>query len=274
MTTFGENISLYRRAREMTQEALGASVGVSMQAVSKWENGGVPDATLIPTIAHTLGVSTDALFGLESTPADVELAILREVSGMPRERRMHRAFELCWALERAIGGTKELEKGDHIRRYFDIEESIFSQMLFDSGVTLMKLNRASHYFFLSPEPEKGWARALTNVEEHTKLFALFSQRDAYQVLLFVYQRDNNPFTAKLVEKQLGISVARSREILAQLAEYKLVTIGSLDLDDETIEIFTPRPSPSLIGFLTFAVEICSRPRSYSYNSITRTHPYL
>lgn len=39
----GEQITRYRKALNMTQEELGKAVGVSTQAVSRWENGGAPD---------------------------------------------------------------------------------------------------------------------------------------------------------------------------------------------------------------------------------------
>ena len=61
----GEKIAKYRKLKGYTQEQLGELVGVSGQAVSKWENGGVPDTYLLPTISKVLGVSIDALFGVE-----------------------------------------------------------------------------------------------------------------------------------------------------------------------------------------------------------------
>ena len=274
MAALGENIALYRRKRELTQEALGEAVGVSMQAVSKWENGGLPDATLLPAIARTLGVSVDALFGLEAASADVEQAMAKEVGALPKEQRMARAFELCWALQRAIGGTTELEEADNIHRYLDKEWDHFSQILYDSGITLMKLDRSNYYFFLSPEPEDGWNKRLQNREAHTKLFALLARPDAYDLLAFIYRRDQNPFTVRLIEKQLSIPPARSREILTELAAYKFIQIKRLELDDETIEVFSALTNPSLIGFLTFANELCSRPVSFSCYCGSRERPYF
>ena len=52
-----------RKAKNMSQEELAALLGVSFQAVSKWETGAaMPDITLIPAIAFLFGVSTDELF--------------------------------------------------------------------------------------------------------------------------------------------------------------------------------------------------------------------
>ena len=68
--TLGQRIQELRKQRGMSQEALGDALGVSRQAVSKWENGGVPDTYLLPTISKVLGVSIDALFGVEKKISD------------------------------------------------------------------------------------------------------------------------------------------------------------------------------------------------------------
>ena len=52
MDTIGQQIKRYRVERGYTQEKLGQLIGVTSQAVSKWERGSVPDAELIPLIAQ------------------------------------------------------------------------------------------------------------------------------------------------------------------------------------------------------------------------------
>ena len=62
----GVRIGELRRARGMTQQALADALGISGQAVSKWESGlGYPDITLLPGIAGALGVPIQVLFGEE-----------------------------------------------------------------------------------------------------------------------------------------------------------------------------------------------------------------
>ena len=62
----GENIKKYRRERELSQEMLAERLGVSFQAVSKWErNETYPDITMLPAIANFFGVSVDALLGTQ-----------------------------------------------------------------------------------------------------------------------------------------------------------------------------------------------------------------
>ena len=63
MINLGNKIKQLRKQRSISQEVLAGHLGVSFQAVSKWETGaGMPDVTLIPAIASFFGVSTDELF--------------------------------------------------------------------------------------------------------------------------------------------------------------------------------------------------------------------
>ena len=67
MEHFGENITLLRKKKGFTQEALAGLIGVSAQSVSKWENStNMPDISLLPVLADIFQCSIDALFGRES----------------------------------------------------------------------------------------------------------------------------------------------------------------------------------------------------------------
>ena len=60
---FGESVRLFRQQKGLTQEKLGELLGVSSQAVSKWETmESYPDAELLVPLANALEVSLDVLF--------------------------------------------------------------------------------------------------------------------------------------------------------------------------------------------------------------------
>lgn len=60
--TIGNRITKYRKEKGFTQEVLAEKLGVSSQAVSKWENDiSCPDIGLLPLLCKTLGITTDEL---------------------------------------------------------------------------------------------------------------------------------------------------------------------------------------------------------------------
>ncbi len=60
--SLGKKIAMLRKQANMTQEQLGEFMGVSAQAVSKWENDqSYPDIMMLPTLAEKFHVTTDQL---------------------------------------------------------------------------------------------------------------------------------------------------------------------------------------------------------------------
>jgi len=61
-----EKILYYRKRAGLSQEALAAKIGVSRQAVSKWELGETtPDVEKLVLLAQSFGVTTDELLGMK-----------------------------------------------------------------------------------------------------------------------------------------------------------------------------------------------------------------
>ena len=68
---FAEIIVNRRKALGLTQEGLAQKLGVTNQAVSKWESGqSCPDLALLPRIADLFGITIDELFGREPKAVD------------------------------------------------------------------------------------------------------------------------------------------------------------------------------------------------------------
>lgn len=80
-TTLGKRIAAMRHEKGLKQEELAEKLGVSSQAVSKWENDQTcPDISLLPKLARILGVSVDELLTGEKKEAPV-------VRTLPEEER-------------------------------------------------------------------------------------------------------------------------------------------------------------------------------------------
>ena len=81
---FGTRIVSYRKSRGMTQDALAQKLGVTNQAVSKWEaDQCCPDVTLLPKLADIFEITLDELFGRSvstaSEPIFADDGVLRVV---------------------------------------------------------------------------------------------------------------------------------------------------------------------------------------------------
>ena len=67
----GTKIRELRRRDKRTQEALADALGVTSQAVSRWEaNKSYPDMEIIPSIANYFGITIDELFGYQNDRED------------------------------------------------------------------------------------------------------------------------------------------------------------------------------------------------------------
>ncbi len=70
MDTIGKRIAYHRREKELTQEELAQKLGLSAQAVSKWENDQTcPDIQLLPQLCEILGITADELLSGTPKPA-------------------------------------------------------------------------------------------------------------------------------------------------------------------------------------------------------------
>ena len=75
--TLGQNIQNARRAQGLSQEALAEKIGVSRQALGKWEKDtALPGLDNLQALAAALGIGVDALLGAENADPAVPAVTL------------------------------------------------------------------------------------------------------------------------------------------------------------------------------------------------------
>jgi len=271
----GANIAALRKEKGITQEALAEFVGVTGQAVSKWESGGSPDTPLLPVIAEYFGVSIDRLFGRKVTDyKDLKAEVAEFIHSIPeKEDRLRTVLDFCWAMEIAIMRMFE-QKDDTIDELNCQFNSTHSQMLFDGGATSFGINEALRYFLIMPEPQKGWGQRLHYKKEYTQLFAMLANEDVLKAVFFLYGRNSKSFTPRLLEREFNLVTAQAEEILSKLTEYELVWSREIELDDEVRTVYDFNPNFAFVPFLTFAEELIHRPKSFYCNMVYRNTPWL
>jgi transcriptional regulator with XRE-family HTH domain len=138
----GNNIRRLRRERNLTQEEVAAHLGISFQAISKWERGdGYPDITLLPALASYFQTTTDELLGVNELASEEiynqinrewaenrlagrhaeNVALMREaLKRFPNDALL--LVQLSSSLER-LDGT-DAEKRDYLRQSIAVQEQI------------------------------------------------------------------------------------------------------------------------------------------------------
>lgn len=274
--TIGKQIAALRKEKGIKQEQLATYVGVSTQAVSKWENGGVPDTELLPKIADFFSVSIDSLFGRSITEyGDLRTAISLNVVNLPREERLNKVFSLCWDMERSLFGRMP-EDGtfEDYENAIGENEQRYSRHLSNFGITLMGIANKLKYFCIIPEMGNNIDALFENID-YIPFFQFLSDKDIFNVLVFLHKRDTaKAFTEQLIAKNLNITQERAVEVVGMLEKYNLVYKTEIELDDELKTVYNFKPTPSFVALLIFAKEIIKPPQNYFYYSIERSKPYL
>lgn len=123
MDTIGKRISEYRKKKNLKQDELAEMLGVSPQAVSKWENDlSCPDISLLPELSRILGVSIDEIVqGKKEEPI---------VAIVPEEERK----DIDKMMLRVIVESKD---GDHVRVNLPMA---LVKVAIETGMAMPKVN--------------------------------------------------------------------------------------------------------------------------------------
>ncbi len=101
----GEQIAFLRKQKGFTQEELAKALGVTNQAVSKWESDiCCPDIQLLPTIAEMFDASVDELLGYKapSTATDILLELRKKMDVLPEGEDFAFAFSAVAAIHAVL----------------------------------------------------------------------------------------------------------------------------------------------------------------------------
>lgn len=266
----GENIAKYRKELNMTQEDLAKAVGVSTQAVSKWECGGTPDVLLLPSIAEKLKVSIDALYGMDKGEGiDVMRLLEQEICRTPEEERLERVCSICWELMKdvcchaksygkrigdVLKGLKKIERVQDEYSEFNIS-TVFLQD--ESGIMMNSIAKDYSCFLVMPEPESGYESIVRNEESFLSFFNLIAKENVFKVLIFIYSCNATIFTADYIASKIGLDENEVGNILDELQEKKFLYGSQVSTSSGVVKTYTLKTSSAFIPFLYFTSMLMS-----------------
>lgn len=279
---FNTNLKNIRKSKGITQEQLAEAVGVSPQAVSKWELNGYPDTPLLPEIAEFLGVTIDELFGNKKEEIPLEKQIIQHFTGMPKEE----LFDNILKLNRAGAcGIIEYEnllpyiflKGNSNDEPFSTETNVsYSQIELENGYIQERIGQKLRYCLIMPEPNGGFDDLLRYNEKYVQLYSFLSIPNALRTMYFFAGRKSSTyFTVKSVTEELNIDRKNAEEIIGKMAELKFVQTACLDKGNGEEPIYHYDAGLNFVSFLMFSYVLLMRPTSYNFQTNTRgTKPYF
>lgn len=272
MEILGQRVAELRKQRGVRQDDLAAAVGVTAQAVSKWENGGLPDVELLPKLADYFQVSLDYLFGRNLTDySDLNRELEEKLRAAEPAEKMRLALEYCWSMEKAVfpipamihPSVTDMDTAESLAKSLGGgDEPIYSAIRAEGGFTRMRLSQPLRYFLLALEPED-WESAYLDGTDYPALFRALSDEDVFRAIVRLHQRGPSYFTAAWLAKTLEISPEKTEAVLSALKNYDQLWEEEIKLDDGQVTVYQFVQTPSFPALLLFARELIRKPRYFT-----------
>ncbi len=237
--TMGSTIAALRKEKNVTQEELADYVGVSAQAVSKWEKGGAPDCALLPSIADFFEVSIDRLFGRKATDyMEVEEALATKIMDTPYNEKLDYLYHLCWNIQIALfGQSTDKHKLITIREDNKSPDmQILSEFHNGEGYTLVGVDSRNPYFMLIPQIPMS-NKLLANSTDLCTFFKFLSDRTIFDAMVLLCRHPYSQFTIKPFADKLKIDENKANEVLDFLIQYGCLAVEQVEIDYEIRTVY-------------------------------------
>ena len=255
-----QTIAALRKEKGLTQEQLGALVGVSAQAVSKWEKGGTPDVELLPLLSDTLGVTIDTLFGREERKLEELPQLLsRWLVGLPAKDRLFRLFELLVgsfpnlaAMDPAIADVIQPMASVLSTCYTADGTWLRSGLLLDEGMAIGVLSEDFPFYVLLPEPPAGYASQFSPTEDYRALFSVLSREGSLELLYYLYSQKDAFYTVPALSERVGLPLEQIIPILDAMEACHLLKKTTIETQAGSEPVYAPDNNYGLVPFLYMA----------------------
>lgn len=275
--SFSANLRRIRKEKGITQEQLAERVGVSPQAVSKWEISSFPDAQLLPVISDSLGVTIDELYGgKRSGEIGMKDRIVGYFASLPREKLFSEMSEICLAFSMACCGSK---------RYFPMEEHIlygkepetYTQICWEEGFFLSRLNGNLPFVWMLPKPPTGesYDDVLAYDPQMVEMFRFLSVPNALRALYFLTGRKGSMFfNRKTLMNELSVTEENAARIIDEMLSFELIRCAELNSGETGEVIYQYVADCYFVSFLALARTLLKQPCSHYFCDNEREEPFF
>ncbi len=267
---FSKNLTKFRKRCGMTQGQLAARLNVTPQAVSKWENGSLPDTEFLPKISGILGVSIDVLFGLaeDRDAADLEQMITDRIRHTPPEERADVIMQLFYAAASAYNEYKLSAP----RYPENLELETYAELKTDYENVIARLNDDLKYFCFLKIPENGVDSYTQATDGMVRLFQTLADKDAITIIHYLGSGYRNRMQSlEYISRQIGLPEKRVKKVMDNLDRLGFVWRVSAEITDTPSIIYGYAHNSPLTCLLVLAKSITNYIKFHDLYVDTYTH---
>ncbi len=291
--TFSTTLQKLRKEKKVTQEQLASHLGVSPQAVSKWENGSYPEGDILPKIADFFEVSIDHLYGRGNGDKSFEQMVfekVRETSVEEYERTKqydrHPGLaklikNIHWAIQ--IGGWVNnehfWERPLDPLTYPKMASAVLDN-LFYSYAGLREDN--DFYLFLNnPEDRTVLEDLFRDTGKVEKLFGLLSDKDNISIMAYLYTLAPGEYAGvDTIARATGVKKAKVAASLNEMSDKDtgngpVIFVKEVTSEQENVIYGVNSTLGGLfMGLMMIAREYTTPPEGYSMQMNSKTDSWL
>lgn len=257
MYNIGETIAILRKEAGLTQETLANRLGVSSQAVSKWETGTtMPDIMLLPLIADTFDTDIDRLFGRKVKFNNKKLTkenIHEEMYNSFFEIMQH--FWCQYEGKDEVDVTEDAKKAREAIKKFTNSQTMVVSNFEGNGVfadcdIALAFNRDKDEILKIFDDDSAW-----------NVFKRLSDGETRKIFKFIVQNREKSFTASFISAKCDIELQSVERALGHLLAMNLLGRKDVDTGDGIIYVYFAWGMHKLLLFYSM-LTIASRLGNY------------
>ena len=206
--TISQKIVELRKAAGLTQEQLGERLGISGQAVSKWERGeAMPDILILPDLCDALGTTLDSLLGGKRAECPENPQIIGDFCEFAMKNG--RAETVRQAISRMMNQDVVVSRNDEL------------SICLENGRNVLVSDPLGMGFVMSGTDFADYCLKMDSARINN-LLALFADETVFAVIRIIAK---NVATLDEICAETGSDKAEIQEILLELSNFAVIAYG-------------------------------------------------
>ncbi len=278
--SFGENIKEYRLAAGFTQESLGKRVGISGQAVSKWEMGEtLPDTAILPILSEALGSSIDKLFGCASIKREELFDGIQQYIREGCVASEKRLYDVIFSAFRSFMGDSPTPACEDGVEFDEISSLALKSLQYSNNAGIGVVFESAEFpyaAFVNRGSRADFKKIIDDQHMQDFLFTI-GDEDCFRCVRTLLTYNECAIEWSVLCKKSGVELSRMDEVLEKLCQVGIVGVRQVMVNGRErtiVEFYSYMSELSLIPFFAAAYSHKRLRAGARRSSYERTEPII